>query len=145
MKGYIIGFIDRGLRACGFGPLVLAVIYFILNKCGVIDTISVDRMVTETVTVTALAFIAGGINVIYKIENLPISFAVLIHAIILYFDYTVIYLLNGWIKFSIIPFLTFTVCFASGYAIIWFIIYLATKKRTDMLNKKLSQLQSRDR
>ena len=79
---------------------------------------------------------------IYKIERLPITLAALIHAGVLYLDYIGIYLINGWLKGGIIPFIVFTSCFFVGFALVWLIIYLTTKKSTDEVNSVLSTMQS---
>lgn len=140
MKKYIKAFVTNGLFVCGLGPFVLAIVYAVLNAVGV--EISVTEMVMGIISVTVLAFIAGGISMIYKIERLPITLAALIHAGVLYLDYIVIYLINGWLKGGIIPFIVFTSCFFVGFALVWLIIYLTTKKSTDEVNSVLSIMQS---
>ncbi len=139
MKKYITGFIHGGLLSCGLGPIILAVIYLILQMLGVVETVSVERISTEILTVTLLAFVAGGLNIIYKIDSLPLIVAIFIHGAVLYLDYLVIYSLNGWISIGLKGYISFTVCFAVGFAVIWAIIYIATKKDTDRLNERLAQ------
>ena len=34
MKKYILEFMRRGLAACGFGPIVLAILYLIMGRTG---------------------------------------------------------------------------------------------------------------
>lgn len=143
MKKFVIDFIHRGLIACGFGPIVLAIVYAILQQCGVLHTITVNEAILGILTSALLAFIAGGINAIYKIERLPLMLAIFIHAVILYLDYIVIYLVNDWMKAKFVPLIVFTICFVSGFAIIWAIIYFYTKKSTDRLNKKLAEHQKK--
>lgn len=142
MKKYIKTFIMNGLSVCGLGPVVMAIVYAVLNAAGVVSKMSVSEMVTGIISVTVLAFIAGGISMIYKIERLPVTLAALIHAGVLYLDYIVIYLINGWLKDGIIPFIVFTSCFFVGFALVWLIIYLTTKKSTDEVNSVLSTMQS---
>ena len=142
MKKHIKTFIMNGLFACGLGPTVFAIVYAILNAFGVVSEMSVSEMVTGIISVTVLAFIAGGISMIYKIERMPITLAVFIHAGVLYLDYIVIYLINGWLKDGVIPFIVFTSCFFVGFALVWLIIYLTTKKSTDEVNSMLSTMQS---
>lgn len=142
MKKYIKTFIMNGLFACGLGPVVLAIVYAVLNATGVVSEMSVSEMVTGIISVTVLAFIAGGISMIYKIERLPVTLAALIHAGVLYLDYIVIYLINSWLKDGIIPFIVFTSCFFVGFALVWLIIYLTAKKSTDEVNSVLSTMQS---
>ena len=141
MRKHVKAFIMNGLIACGLGPVALSVIYAILGAAGVVSTVSVGEMVTGVVSVTVLAFIAGGISIIYKIEKLPIAIAALTHAGVLYLDYIVIYLINGWLKGGVIPFIVFTSCFFAGFALVWAIIYLTTKKSTEEVNMVLSSIQ----
>ena len=142
MKKYILSFVRRGLIAFGFGPVVWAIVYAVLNACGVVDQISVGKMVTEILSVALLAFIAGGISTVYEIERMPTVGAIFIHALVLYADYIVIYLMNGWLTSGVGAIITFTACFAVGFAVIWLVIYLATKKSADTINKKLDDMQS---
>ena len=64
MKKIIKEFIHKGCCACGLGPLVLAVVYLILQKIGVADMLSVNEVCTGIISLLVLAFIAGGMNVI---------------------------------------------------------------------------------
>ena len=139
MKKFILNFIHRGFLAGGYGPLVLAIIYWILLKSDVIETLPAGEVVVGIMTSFVLAFIAGGIQAVYQIEKLPLFWAVLLHGLVLYLDYIVIYLMNGWLKRENI--LVFSICIIGGYAIIWTVIYFLTKKKTDQLNSKLAQKQ----
>ena len=139
MKKFILDFIHRGLLAGGCGPLVLAIIYWILLKSDVIEAISAEEVVIGIMTSFLLAFIAGGIQAVYQIEKLPLFWAIFIHGLVLYLDYVIIYLMNGWIKRENI--LIFSICIIGGYTIIWTVIYFLTKKKTDQLNSKLAQKQ----
>lgn len=137
MKKHIRQFLLNGLKVCGGGPVVLAIVYSILFATGAVDTISVKKMAFEIISVTVLAFIAGGVNVVYGIERLPLVAAVLIHASLLYLDYILIYLVNGWLKSQAVPLTIFTVCFAVGFSAVWLIIYLTSKRSTDKVNREL--------
>ena len=144
MKKHIKKFVFRGLFVCGLGPIALAIVYAVLNATGAVSEMSVSEMVIGIVSVTVLAFIAGGISMIYEVERLPIAIAALIHAGVLYLDYIVIYLINGWLKEGIVPFVIFTSCFFVGFALIWLIIYLTSKRSTDEVNMALSSMQSEE-
>ena len=144
MRKFVGGFIQRGLVACGFGPIIWAIVIQILSeRYEIVSTLSAKEVVLGVLTSALLAFVAGGINVIYKIERIPLIFAIFIHAVILYVDYVVIYLVNGWIKADITVFVVFTVCFFFGFAMIWAIIYFCTKKSTDRLNTRLAEFQKK--
>ena len=131
MKKYILEFIHRGLTACGFGPIVLAIIYLILKQHGVIETLSVSQVSRGIFSLSALAFVAGGMNVVYQIERLPLMVAIFIHGIILYSSYLVTYLLNDWMEGGVTPILVFTGVFLLSYLIIWVIIYSVIKRNTE--------------
>jgi len=139
MKKTILEFARRGMIACGFGPIVLAILYLILQHQGVLETLTVNEVCLGIFSLSALAFIAGGMNVIYQIEQLPLMAAILIHGSILYVSYLVTYLLNGWLQRGSAPILIFSVIFVLGYLAIWAIIYSITKRNTEKLNKILTK------
>ena len=139
MKGFVLEFLRRGSMSCGIGPVVLAILYVILHRNGDLDALSVDQVCVGILSITALAFVAGGINAIYRIERLPLMPAILIHGSVLYLGYLVTYLLNDWLKWSALPLMVFTVIFVIGYIIIWGVIYLITKNNTYKINKMLEK------
>lgn len=141
MKAFLSDFIRRGLYACGFGPLVLALLYLILHHYSAIETLTVDRVCIGILSLSALAFIAGGINAIYQIERLPLMAAISIHGGVLYIGYLSTYLLNDWLEWGATPLLVFTGIFILGYLVIWAIIYAVIKKRTAQLNNILKEKQ----
>ncbi|MBO5082705.1 MAG: DUF3021 domain-containing protein [Lachnospiraceae bacterium] len=141
MKKIIKEFFRRGLIACGFGPIVLAIVYLVLQKNGVIETLTVNQVCIGIFSITALAFIAGSMNALYQIERLPLMVAILIHGVVLYFTYLGTYLLNDWLELGLIPFLIFTGVFVVGYLVIWVIIYSINSKSAATLNMLLEQKQ----
>ena len=141
MKRFVTEFYRRGLIACGFGPIVLAVLYLILHYKGLIDTLTVNQVYTGIFSITALAFTAGGMNAVYHIERLPLMSAILIHGIILYFSYLGVYLINDWIEWGTTPILVFSGIFVVGYLAVWAIIYCITKRNTKKLNEMLKEKQ----
>ena len=142
MKRHILDFMRRGLAACGFGPIVLAVLYLILQQQGIVENLTVNEVCIGIVSLFVLAFIAGGMNFIYQIEQLPLMVAILIHGGILYISYLGTYLLNGWLEWSGIPVLVFTGIFVGGYLVIWAVIYSIIKKNTDRINEVLKKQKS---
>ena len=70
MKQYIREFLRRGLIACGFGPLVLAILYLILQKQCDLQTLTVQEVCLGILSLSALAFLAGGMNMIYQITDI---------------------------------------------------------------------------
>ena len=141
MKKIILEFLRRGFVACGLGPMVLAVLYLILQRNGVIEMLTVNEVCVGIVSLSALAFLAGGMNVIYQVERMPLMAAILIHGGVLYVSYLLTYLVNGWLEWGITPILVFTGIFALGYLVIWGIIYFVIRKKTDKLNEGLKKIQ----
>ncbi len=139
MKKFILDFLRRGISTCIFGPIVLAIIYLILQRTVDVYTLSVNEACIGIFSLSALAFIAGGMNAIYQIEQLPLMTAILIHGIILYFSYLGTYLINSWLDFGIVPIIVFSAIFVIGYIVIWAIIHWIIKKSTEGLNKKLDK------
>ena len=128
MKKLILEFLRRGLIACGFGPLVLAIVYLILQQYCDVQTLSVNDVCLGILSLSTLAFIAGGLNVLYQIERLPLMAAIFIHGIVLYISYLITYLINSWLEWGITPILFFSAIFVLGYIVIWTIIISITKK-----------------
>ena len=141
MKKHVLEFIRRGLAACGFGPIILAVLYLILQHNGVIEHLTVNQVCLGIYSLSALAFIAGGMNVVYQIEKLPLMVAILIHGSVLYIAYLATYLVNNWLEWGIAPILAFTGIFVFGYLAIWAIIYSIIKKNTNEVNALLKKKQ----
>ena len=139
MKQIITEFLRKGVIAGGFGPIVLGVLYLILQQQDAIQTLTVHQVCLGIASLYALAFIVGGMNVIYQIEQLPLMVAILIHGCTLYVSYLVTYLLNGWLEWGTMPIVVFSAIFILGYLAIWAIIYSVTKRRTTSLNQKLQQ------
>ena len=130
-------FLFRGCLSMGGGPTVLAIVYAIIQLCGVNVVLNGYEVALGIITITALAFIAGGVTAVYQIEELPLSYAIIAHGIVLYIVYAVVYLINGWLKSGPAPFIVFTVIFIVGYFLTWGIIYLVTRKHIEKINEKL--------
>lgn len=139
MKNLVLEFIRRGLLACGFGPMVLVVIYLTWQYRFDLQTLTVNEVCLGVVTLSVLAFIVGGANIVYQIEQLPLMVAISIHASVLYCSYLITYLLNGWLEWGIMPILVFSGLFILCYLVIWMVIYTITKRNTAQLNEMLKQ------
>lgn len=133
MKSFFKEFFKRGFISAWGGPFILAIIYYIVGRTENIENIPINEVSLGILSITLMAFIAGGITAIYQSEKLPLASSILIHAAVLYLDYLIMYLLNDWIPRSEIG--VFTAIFAAGFAIIWVIIYFFSKRKIDSLNK----------
>ena len=141
MKKIVSDFVLKGMMACGIGPIVLAVLYLVLRSNGATECLTVNQVCTGIFSLSALAFIAGGMNFIYQIERLPLMGAILIHGAVLYFSYLLTYLVNDWLDAGIIPILVFSGIFVVGYLVIWGIIYSIIKRNTEKINEMLRKKQ----
>jgi hypothetical protein len=45
-----------------------------------------------------------------------------------------VYVVNGWLKSGVTPFVVFTLIFVFGYLAVWGLIYIIQKRQTDKLN-----------
>ena len=145
MRKTALEFIRRGLVAGGFGPVILALLYIILEHSGEIVSLTASQVCIGIFSLYALAFIAGGMNVIYQIERLPLMAAISIHGGVLYIGYLITYLVNGWLELGKTPIMVFTAIFIAGYLAIWAVIYHITRRNTRRLNEMLKQKQRMER
>ena len=139
MKRFWKEFLLRGLVACGFGPMILAIIYGILGAVGVVQNLTPEEVCKGILSITLMAFIAAGMTAVYQFEEIPLFLAILTHGVALYLDYLMIYLVNGWIAQGITPLVVFTLIFVGGYALTWFVIYMLTRKGANRINRMLSK------
>ena len=137
MKGFLKAFLTRGLLAAWGGPVILAIIYSILGATGTVAGFTPREVCLGILSLTLLAFFAGGMTAIYLLERLPLAQAILLHGGVLYLAYLLVYLLNGWLVQQLFPILVFTGIFLGGYALIWLCIYLITRAHSNRLNRKL--------
>ena len=141
MKRFVLEFLRRGAVSSGIGPIVLAIIYLILRQAADVETLTVNQVCIGILSLTALAFIAGGLNALYQIERLPLMLAILIHGSVLYASYLVTYLINDWLDLGVIPIIIFSAIFVVGYIVIWVIIYSIIRRNTARLNEILEKKQ----
>ena len=132
-------FFQIGTMAAGGGPLIMMIVYSCLHASGVVDMVSVSEMTLGVLSSLVLAFIAGGISVIWRIETLPLMWASFLHASILFLDYMLIYLINGWMPVEVLPILAFTGIFVAVYFLIWCCVYHGIRMSVKKMNGKLRQ------
>lgn len=137
MKKFWKEFFLRGLICAGGGPLVLAIIYGILGVTGTVEAFTPKEVCMGILTIMLLAFTAAGMTAIYQMEQLPLPIMILLHGGALYIAYILTYLINGWLRNSLVPILVFTGIFVAGYALVWLVIYFVEKAKADKLNKLL--------
>ena len=141
MRQNVLEFLRRGLVAAGFGPLILVAVYLILQGRVGVETLTVRQVCLGILSLTALAFLAGGMNVVYQVERLPLMAAIAIHGGVLYMGYLATYLVNDWLEWGSKPILVFTGIFVLGYLAVWAVIYSATRRKTERINEILREKQ----
>lgn len=130
-------FLHRGLLAAAGGPVILAIIYGVLGATGTVSSLSPSEVCTGILSITLMAFIAAGITAVYQMEQLPLPGAIAIHAVVLYLDYLIMYLLNRWIPRDLTTLGIFTAIFFGGFALVWLIIFQFVKRDTERVNRKM--------
>ena len=144
MKKIIMEFLRRGLISLGFGPIILAILYLILQHQGVVQYLTANQVCRGIFSLSALAFIAGGMNVIYQIEQIPLMGAILIHGSTLYISYLLTYLINGWLDWGTSQILVFSGIFVLGYLVIWAVIYSIVWRNTNQINEALEKNRKKE-
>lgn len=137
MNKYVKEFLHRGLIFSGFGPIIMAIIYAILQKT--IDNFSLtgNQVCISIISIYILAFIQAGSSVFNQIDSWPIAKSLLFHFSTLYIAYVLCYLINSWIPFVPEIIAIFTAIFIVGYFAIWLIVYFAVKTTSKKMNQKL--------
>ena len=132
---HIKNFCIRGATFAWSGPVILAIVWLVLQAAGVVTTLTVNEVALGIVSMTIMAFLAAGVSIVYQIESLPKAFAGLIQMSVLYLDYLGFYLLNGWIPWSKIW--IFTAIFVVAFALVWFIIYITVRVKVGKMNRSV--------
>ena len=139
MKGVVKEFLRRGMLFAWGGPAVVAFVWLCLDRSGELTAFTPGEAVLGIYSSTVLAFVAAGITVVYQLEQLPKPMAGLIHLAVLYVDYLVVYLLNGWIKPEVVA--AFSAIFALGFGLIWGGVYLAVSRNVSKMNRCVQNSQ----
>ena len=137
MNNYLRSFFHRGLIFGGFGPIILAIIYFIISKTFEGFSLSGTEVLVGIISIYFLAFIQAGASIFNQIEGWPIAKSLLCHFSALYLAYVLCYAINSWIPFSIYVILIFTLIFIIVYFITWFSVFISIKIVKKRLNAKL--------
>ncbi|MBO5210725.1 MAG: DUF3021 domain-containing protein [Clostridia bacterium] len=137
MNKYLKEFFHRGLIFGGFGPIILAIINFILSKTVEDFALTGSELLLGTVSIYFLAFIQAGATVFNQIENWPVTKSLLFHFGSLYIVYVLCYIINSWIPFKPMVLVIFTIIFAMVYFIVWITVFLSIKAFSKKANKKL--------
>ena len=132
-------FFHRGLLFGGFGPIILGIVYFILDRTLEDFTLSGAEVFLGILSIYLLAFVHAGASVFNQLEHWPMALSTLCHFGLLYVAYTLCYLLNSWIPFEPAVLGIFTAVFAAGYLAVWLIVYICVKTAEKKLNRTLKK------
>jgi hypothetical protein len=139
MNQYVKEFLHRGLIFGGFGPIILGIVYAILDKTVANFSLSGMEVLVAVCSIYLLAFVQAGASVFHQMERLSMPTALLCHLSVLYFAYILCYLVNRWIPFEPAVILIFTVVFVVSYFLVWGIVVISIKVTTKKLNRKLGK------
>ena len=139
MNKYVKSFLHRGLIFGGFGPIVVGIVYAILQGTTSDFSLSGSQVMVAVLSSYALAFIQAGTSVFNQIEHWPLAKSLLCHFAALYAAYLGCYLINAWIPFSLPIVLIFSGAFLVGYLVILGIVYLVIKSTEKKMNGKIAK------
>lgn len=137
MNNYVKSFLQRGLVFSGFGPVVLAIVYAVLEETVDGFSVSGTDACLGIISTYILAFLQAGATVFNQIEHWSLPKSLFFHFVTLYLAYSACYLLNSWIPFEPMVLLIFTAVFIIVYFIIWLMVYFCVRSTEKKLNKKL--------
>ena len=137
MNEHVKNFLRRGLAFGGFGPIVMGIVLWILDLCGVEVALSGTSVFLAILSTYVLAFVQAGASVFNQIEDWPIAKSMGFHFLSLYTVYVLCYLLNSWIPFAWEVIAIFTAVFIVTYLVIWLTVYFVVKNVSEKMNKKL--------
>ena len=84
MKKYVKEYFQRGLAFGGFGPIVMGIVLFIIELCGVNVSLSGAEVLIGVISTYILAFVQAGVSVFNQIESWPVVKSMGIHFISIY-------------------------------------------------------------
>lgn len=137
MNKYLKEFFHRGLVFGGFGPIILAIVYWILTLTVQDFSISGGEACLAIVSIYLLAFVQAGASVFNQIEEWGIGKSLLVHFLTLFVAYSGCYLANTWIPFEPMVLLIFAAIFIAVYFAVWLTVYFIVRATRNKLNQQL--------
>ncbi|MBQ7387166.1 MAG: DUF3021 domain-containing protein [Clostridia bacterium] len=134
MNKHLKEFLHRGLIFSGFGPIVVAIVFIILDLTGVPVSLTGTQVFMAVISTYIIAFVHAGSSVFHQIENWPVSKALICQLSMLYAVYTLAYIINSWIPFEPVVLIIYTAAFIVGYLLICLIVYLSIRATSKRLN-----------
>ena len=137
MNKYVKMFLQRGLIFGGFGPIVLGIVYFVLQNTLAGFSLGGGEVCMAIISIYLLAFVHAGASVFNGIEEWGLAKSFAWHFAVLYIAYAGCYILNGWIPRSPAGFAIFTGVFVAIYLVIWATVVICVKTASRNFNKRL--------
>ena len=137
MNKYVKQYLQRGLTFGGFGPIILGIVYLILDNSIPDFTVSGGEILLGIISTYVIAFVQAGSSVFNQIEHWPLAKSLAIHLGSLYAVYSAAYLINTWIPFEPIVLLIFTAIFLAVYFSVWLTVYFSVKVTSKKMSKRL--------
>ena len=124
----------------GFGPIVLAIIYYFISLFNEGITFGGKEILRGMISVYLLAFVHAGASIFNQIEEWGICKSIGVHFSVLSVAYSLCYFMNSWIPFNLKGFLIFTGIFAAIYIVVWAIVYICVRGSSRKINDKLNNI-----
>jgi len=137
MNKYVKEFFHRGLIFAGFGPIVVGIVFMVLQYTVEGFSLSGAQVLLAITSTYLLAFIQAGVTVFNQIEHWSTVKSLLCHFGSLYAAYSVCYVANSWIPFEPMVLVIFTLIFAVMFFAIWIVVYLSVRAASRKFNKTL--------
>ncbi len=137
MNKYVKKSLQRGLVFAGLGPIVLGIVYAILEACLADFSLGGNEVLLAIISTYAIAFVQAGASVFNEIEDWPVPKALLCHFSSIYAVYLLAYVVNSWIPFMWQVVAAFTGIFVLTYAVIWLVVYFSVRAASRRLNTRL--------
>lgn len=138
MNPYAKKFILRGFMFAGLGPIVLGIVYFILDSTGTRIELTGGQILLGIITTYIIAFVHSAVSSLPSIESWSKVKAMFLQLLALYTVYTCGYLINNWIPFNPIVLVTYTCIFIGVFLLIWIVIVVSVHLNAKKLNQKLN-------
>ena len=133
-------FLHRGLIFGGLGPVVMGIVYAILQNTVENFSLNGAQVFIAILSTYFLAFLQAGASVFNQIENWSVTRSLATHFSTLYVSYVSCYLINNWIPFRIQFLLFFTLIFFLCYLAVWLAVFLSVKAAGKKLNEKIGKI-----
>lgn len=140
MSKYVKNFLLRGMMFSGLGPIVLGIVYVVLQHT--IDEFSLNgtEVLIAIISTYLIAFVQAGASIFNQVEEWSVLKSITVHLSTLYVLYLLVYVINSWIPFDWKVVGIFSLIFIVSYFIIWIIVCTSIRITSNKLNKKISEV-----